>query len=155
MAEETQNAAEVTKKFKRKRVVTVPTLKFVVDKPLYVKITEKLHEGKQRTGRNGNVKLDSDGNPRKPPTLLGVIDLETGEPAQLIAATIIKTELAEGYPNDTYLGKCFEITKQKRKEGREYDPYQIIEIEDPVPEETVPDKKEDVASAAPSAGKKK
>lgn len=130
MTEENKTPART---FKRKKAVTLSTLKFVVDKPLFVQIIGKLHEGKARVGRSGNVKLDSDGNPRKPPTLIEVLDLTTGEMAQLIASTIIKTELGEAYPNDSYVGLAFEITKQKRKEGREYDPYSIIEIE--LPEE--------------------
>lgn len=130
MSEENKTSVRT---FKRKKAVTLSTLKFVVDKPLFVQIIGKLHEGKARVGRSGNVKLDSDGNPRKPPTLIEVLDLTTGEMAQLIASTIIKTELGEAYPNDSYVGLAFEITKQKRKEGREYDPYSIIEIE--LPEE--------------------
>lgn len=131
------------RQFKRKRSITLTTLKFVVDQPLFVKITGKLHEGKTRVGRNGEVKKDSDGNPRKPPTLIEIVDLTTGEQCQLIAAEVIKSELAEAYPNDGYVGRGFEMCKQKRKEGKQYDPYSIIEIE-------LPDEYKD-APAAPAA----
>lgn len=142
--------APAPRKFKAKKAITLSTLKFVVDKPLHVLILGKLHEGKARVGRSGNVKLDSDGQPRRPPTLVEVLDMDTGEMAQIIAATIIKTELSEAYPNDGYVGLGFEITKQKRKEGREYDPYSIVEVE--VPEEfvAVANKARDDKPAPPS-----
>lgn len=149
----TESAANSAPTFKRKKSITLSTLKFVVDKPLYVLILGKLHEGKARVGRSGNVKLDSDGNPRKPPTLVEVIDLQSGEISQIIASTIIKTELTEAYPNDSYLGCSFEIIKQKRKEGREYDPYSIAEVETPDAYIPVANEAKAKASAAPGTVK--
>lgn len=114
--------------FQRKKRLTKPALKFVVDKPMYVLIMGKIHEGEQR----GKAQIDpSTGQAKKPPMVCDVVDLTTGEECSLIAAEIIKTELASSYPNDSYVGHGFEITKQKRKEGKRYDPYDISEIELP------------------------
>jgi hypothetical protein len=136
MAEEKPAPSTPAISFKRKKSITLSTLKFEVDKPLYVLLAGKLHEGKQRISRSGVVKLDSSGNPRKPPTLVEVIDMTTGEVAQIIAATIINTEISENYPNESYIGLGFSIMKQKRKEGREYDPYEIAEVD--IPEKFLP-----------------
>lgn len=114
-------------KFRRKKLLTKAALKLQVDKPVYVLIMSKIHEGSQR----GKAQVDSDGKPKKPPMICDIIDLDTGEDCALICAEIIKTELTETYPNDSYVGKGFEITKQKRKEGKRYDPYGIAEIEVP------------------------
>lgn len=113
--------------FKRKRAITLPTFKFEQDKPLYCKILTPMHEGRVRLAR-GQTELDPD---KKPPTLATVVNLESGELGQIILAEVLKTELSEAYPNNSYVGKGFEITKQKRKEGKRYDPYALAEIEVP------------------------
>lgn len=116
-----------TPKFKRKRAVTLPTIKFEYEKPVYVKILGEMHVGKVRLAR-GQTEPDPD---KKPPTLCHVIDLSTGEETQIILAEVLKSELSDAYPNHAYVGKGFEIVKQKRKEGKKYDPYMIAEIELP------------------------
>lgn len=120
-------STEPTMTFKTKKRLTLPAIKFVVGKTQYVKIMGPIHEGKQR----GKVQTDADGKPKKPPMLCDVIDLTSGEHVAMICAEIIKTELAESYPNDAYVGLGFAITKQTRKEGKRYDPYNIEEIELP------------------------
>lgn len=131
--------------FKVKKALTRPTLKFQTDVPLYVKITGPMHLGATR----GKQQLDSEGNPKKPPTVCDVIDLTTGEACQIICAEIIKTELSEAYPKDGYVGLGFALTKQKRKEGKRYDPYSIAEIELPAEYQTPPTA--DAAEAAKAA----
>lgn len=112
------------------KTLTRPTFKSVVDVPLYLKITEASFIGKERVGRDGK-KSD-----KEPPTVYNVVNLESGEEGQLIGNTVIKSTLEEEYPNNAYVGKCFAITKQKRKEGKQYDPFSIVEIEDPTPKES-------------------
>lgn len=126
MSNETSTAT--APKFTRKKRLTKPALKFVVDSPMYVLIMGKIHEGETR----GKAQIDPQtGQPKRPPFVCDVIDLTTGEECTLIAAEIIKTELSASYPNDSYVGHGFEITKQKRKEGKRYDPYDISEIDLP------------------------
>jgi len=110
---------------KTKRVLTLPTFKLVVDAALYVRIDTAMAVGTVRVGRDGK-KPD-----KEPPTVMTVTNLESGEQGQLIANTVVKTTLDEEYPSGAYVGKCFSITKQKRKEGKSYDPFSIVEIEDP------------------------
>lgn len=109
---------------KRKRLLTRPVLKYVVDVPNYVLIESAAHIGKE-------MKPGADGKKKEPATLCNVIDLKTGEPAQLILNAVVKSVLAEEYPNDSYVGLCFSITKQARVTGKSYDPFSIEEIENP------------------------
>jgi hypothetical protein len=111
--------------FKRKKLLTRPVLKYVVDSTIYVKIEEKMHIGKEMKKKAGDDKV------KEPATLCNVIDLKTGEPAQIILNAVVKSVLTEEYPNDTYVGCCFAITKQARVQGKQYDPFNIEEIEDP------------------------
>jgi hypothetical protein len=109
---------------KRKKLLTRPVLKYVVDVPNYVLIEAVMHVGKEMKQKEGDKKKD-------PATLCNVIDLKTGEPCQLIMNAVVKSVMAEEYPNDTYVGKCFSITKQARVAGKSYDPFSIEEIENP------------------------
>lgn len=110
---------------KRKKLLTRPVLKYVVDVPNYVLIETASHVGKE-------MKPGADGKKKEPATLCDVIDLKTGEPCQLILNAVVKSVLAEEYPSDSYVGKCFAITKQARVTGKSYDPFLIEEIENPI-----------------------
>lgn len=136
-------------KFEVKKKLTLPTFKFVVDSPFYALFLGPIHRGTQR----GKPKLRADGTPEEPPMLAHVVNMETGEHGQIMVAEIIKTEITENFPKDGYVGHGFAITKQKRKEGKRYDPYNIDEVD--VPEELQAEVKKyakiPVAGAAPGA----
>lgn len=112
-------------KFARKNLLTRTTFKLEVDKPSYFKLLAPMHVGQRRVARDGKP------SDKEPPTLVNALNLETGEEGQIILAAVLKQEITENYSADSYVGKCFEICKQKRKEGKQYDPYFIAEIEDP------------------------
>jgi hypothetical protein len=136
----------MTTEFKpvRKKLLTRPVLKWEVSKPKYLKIEASMHIGKEiksRSEKEGDKKKD-------PATIAHVIDLTTGEPAQIIVNAVLKSVLIDEYPGDAYVGKCFSITKQARQPGKQYDPFQIEEIEDPT--EVAPTSKETGNDPAPS-----
>ena len=109
------------------RRVTMPSLKLMPEVPVYVKITDPLFQGREIKGKEGEEQ-------KAPPKILNVINLETGEAMQLVAGTVVVSELTENYPNDAYVNKCFMITKGKKREqagGRGYFTYEISEIEEP------------------------
>lgn len=119
----------MTIQFKVKKHVTVPVLKIPDNgAPIYVRVNEAIHTAKDNTGRmpatpkEGEVK-------RKPPQLMQVTNLETGEIAQIVAGTVLESELKENYPGDGYVGKCFEIKKFKASGTKAYALYQVAEIE--------------------------
>jgi hypothetical protein len=109
---------------KRKRLLTKPLLKYSVGMAVYVLIETAAHIGKE-------MKPGADGKKKEPATLCDVVDLKTGEPCQIILNAVVKSVLAEEYPNDSYVGKCFAITKQARVTGKAYDPFSVEEIENP------------------------
>lgn len=107
--------------------VTMPTLKLVPGTPVYVKITDPIFLGKERK----DAKAEKD---QKPPKILNVINLETGEAMQLVGGAVVVSEITDSYPDNGYVNKCFMIVKGKKKEGgggRGYFTYEIAEIEEP------------------------
>jgi hypothetical protein len=115
---------------KRKKLLTRPVFKLEIDKVRYFKIESPMHIGKDIKSR---TPVD-ESKKKEPATLCDVTDLTNGELGQLIANTIIKGTLEENYPNESYVGLCFSIMKQKRQEGKQYDKFAIEEIEDPTEE---------------------
>jgi hypothetical protein len=115
---------------KVKKLLTRPVLKLEIDTPRYVKVVAAMYIGKEM-----KKKKDED-KQKEPATLIDVIDLETGEPCQIVANTVLKSTLAEEYPAGAdgvpgYVNKCFSITKQAKQPNRDYNKFKIEEIEDP------------------------
>lgn len=119
--------------YKTKKLLTRPTISmktsgaecFVkIEKPMYVSTQisrEKVKEGDK---------------PKLPPTLMDVINLETGELAHVVCAEMIKSTLIAEYPEDNYVGLCFHIKNQGKVEtkaggGQMYNKILIEEIEEP------------------------
>lgn len=123
---------------KRKKLLTVPVLKLIQDQTRYVRITDKMHLGKEQKAK-GEEKA------KEPAMLAPVVNLETGEECQIILSAVIKSVLNDEYPGDKYVGHCFSITKRARVQGKQYNPFDIEEIEDPGAEAA------DVATVAASA----
>lgn len=107
-----------------KKVLTRPLLKFSTGITHHVLFQGAMFIGKE-------MKPGADGKKKEPATLADVVDLETGEVAQMIVNAVVKSVLTEAYPADTYVGRAFSITKQPRKEGKAYDPFNVVEIEVP------------------------
>lgn len=130
MAKKDEVAATTAPKFVPKivRHVTMPTLKLVPGTPAYVKITEPIFEGKASKKKEGETE------DKKPPKILNVINLETGEAMQLVCGAVVVSEILENYPDDKYVSKCFMIEKGSKVDaggGRGYFTYKISEIEEP------------------------
>ena len=108
--------------------VTMPTLKLSPGVAAYVKITEPIFEGK------ASKKKGDETEDKKPPKILNVINLETGEAMQLVCGAVVVSEILDNYPDDKYVGKCFAIEKGNKVDaggGRGYFTYKISEIEEP------------------------
>jgi hypothetical protein len=129
--------------FKRKKLLTRPVLKFIENQPVYVKLEEPIY-----VGRELKADLAPDGTKKKEPAhLANVIDLRTGELAQIIVAAVVLSVLNEEYPNSGYVGRCFAITKKGKAPGKQYFGYNVEEIEDPTAQ---PSAKEETESSAAS-----
>jgi hypothetical protein len=120
-----EQAAADAARFKKTKLLTRPTLKFLDGIPRYVRIETVMVVSKEIKSRTPNTNQN-----REPATVCDVIDLTTGEEAQIVCAAIVKSTLMESYPNDSYVGKSFSITKMKKEENKNYNRYRIEEIED-------------------------
>ena len=107
--------------FKVVRKVTLPVLKISINKPYYVKIDDKIFQGK---------KLDNDKKDNKEPAfLVNVTDLKSGEQGQIVLNKVLKETLLEEYPDDSYVGLCFQIVKKPKDTGKDYHTFSLVEIE--------------------------
>lgn len=116
---------------KIKSKITLPQFKFVVEVPRYLRIESAIYLGKEMKPAEGKKAME-------PAHLARVTDLETGELGEVIVPAVLMSTLQEAMPNDSYVGKCFAITKQKRQEGKRYDKFGVDEIEDPNAPEAPP-----------------
>lgn len=122
-----QDAKAPAFKFAVKKHVTLPLLKIVPEKPMYVRFEAAIEKAKPQAGGR-TPSADSAAAKKEPPELAHVIDLTTGEHAQIIIGTVLGAELRATYSNDSYVGKCFEVVQHK-VQGKQYATYGITEIE--------------------------
>jgi hypothetical protein len=131
MAAKQATVTDSAKKFKTKKVLTRPTISLKSEgAECYVKIVSAMHVGREMK----SDEKDDAGKKREPATILEVINLETGEEAQVIAAAMIRSTLEEEYPGESYVGKCFYIAnrgKQESKAGNRFNRLYVEEIEEP------------------------
>lgn len=104
--------------FKRTKSIIMPTLSHKQAATVYLEFTGKIFTGKALKGKENE----------KPADLCECINLQTGEPVHYMVPTIVKERLNE---IKEYVGKCFEISKVGRREGKRYDDYSMYEIERP------------------------
>lgn len=110
--------------FIRKKLLTVPVLKFVQDSTRYVKITGEMHLGKEQAP-------DKDGKKKDPAMLANCVNLEDGTECQIIMSAVLKGVFTDNFEGSGYVGKCFAITKRGRNPGKAYNQYDVEEIVDP------------------------
>ncbi len=117
-------------KIKVVKILTLPLLKLRAGVTIYIKVLDKMYQAKPQK----NVK-DEDAD-KKPPMLMSVLNLETGEIAQIIPGSVLADIFHDEYPNATYIGKGFEIAVGEQKAvqgcgGKRYNQYTVTEIELP------------------------
>jgi hypothetical protein len=118
-------------RFARVRAVTLSVLKLEKGVPRFLFFVGPMYEGK---------KID---DKKEAATLIHSIDMETGEEGVIIVPTVLKKELHENYPGDTYAQRGFEVVITRDME-KKYNHVSINEV-------TVPDDFERPTAAA-SAG---
>ena len=107
--------------FKVIKKVTLPVLKISINKEYFVKIDDKIFQGK---------KLENDKKDNKEPAyLVNVTDLKSGEQGQIVLNKVLKETLLEEYPEDSYVGLCFQIIKKPKDTGKDYHTFSLVQIE--------------------------
>lgn len=117
-----------TPKFKVKKLVTLPYLKMTEGNTYLLKFLTPLSLAKVLK----NAPKDADGKDKKPPHIANCVDLETGELVQIIGGASLCGIMEDEYPNNAYVGKCFQIEPGKKrtaKNGNNFTPYTVAEIE--------------------------
>lgn len=117
-------------KYKTTRLLTRPTISMKAEgAECFIKVQGKMHQGKPMKEKF------KEGEKAKPPAILiDVINLVTGEEAQLVVPAVLHSVFDDDYKNDAYVGKSFHILNKGKKEtqsggGQRYNQLVIEEIE--------------------------
>lgn len=117
-AEKEQAAREAfLAKVKVTKNITLPLIKPRIDQPEFIEVLEPYFTGK---------KID---DKKEAATLLNVVNLVTGENAQIIVPAVLKGIFDDEYPDNAYVGKKFSVTKHAKQTGKAYHPFSVAEIE--------------------------
>lgn len=131
--------------------VTRPLLKLVDNQPAYVKVDGAFKQAEQQKKPKMVKQADGSEVPQPPPFVVDVTNLENNQPSTMVANEVFRTELQKQYPNDTYVGKYFEVIKNTKAEGKNYNTFGITEI---APVETEAPKAGEPAKVAATTAKK-
>lgn len=118
--------------FKKKKVVTVPVLKLMPGAPAYVRIDSPMEISKQIENKGKGTETDASGAKKKkmePATIAHVTDLIAKCEAIIILGTVLQGVLDEKYPDQSYVGKSFEIINKGKMGDKTYNTYSVVEIE--------------------------
>jgi len=110
--------------------VSVNLLKLRPGVQLWALLTAAMHVSKPLKNQSEEDKK------KEPPTLLPIINLETGEVQNIIVGSVLKDLLNDEYPANSYVGRAFGISVKEQKDakaggGRRYNNYDVVEIEVP------------------------
>lgn len=109
--------------FKKTKTVTVPVLKLMPDQPVYIKVENAMEISKQVAG----AKVA--GQSMEPATIMHCTNLDSDTECLLIVGTMLKSVIEESYPNQSYVGLCFEVTNHGKRGDKKYNAYSLTEIE--------------------------
>lgn len=136
-------------KFRVVKHVTRPLIKLKEDTIYVLRFDAPMFQAEQTK----NPKKDANGNPVPPPTVAHVTDAENGVASQIVCNEVLKSELEKTYPDKSYVGKWFELLKNKKSEGKTYNTFGITELElaEETPSETAQADESDSSQSGKSA----
>lgn len=114
------------REFRKTRTITYPFLKWTLDEPKYLRFQGPMFTGKVTAATGSEEAM-------KPATLAIVVDLATGEEAQVVLGKVLQSLLNENYPDNAYVGRNFEIIQRQplKADGspKRYKTYDLAEVE--------------------------
>jgi hypothetical protein len=119
-------AATTLPTVKVKRQITVPTLTWPENTSIIFKAVGKIHQGKElKNTRGGKANFGA--------AEILHIQAPNGALRAIVIGAVLKSELQDNYPNDSYEGKWFRAHKFAPNAAKEqrYATYMVEEIEDP------------------------
>lgn len=102
--------------------VTMPTLNLAVNEPKVMRIDDAFRESKYQDPDPKKAK-------EKPATICSITDMQTGEVALLLVPEVMKKNIDESYPDQTYVGRIFCVQKLPKRPGKRYFDFEIAELE--------------------------
>lgn len=119
--------------FRVVRHVTRPLLKIEEGTLYYIKVDSAIRQAEQMKNPKKIKQTQADGTVieviQPPPFVVDVTNLEGGTPSQMVCNEVFRTELQKQYPSDAYVGKYFELVKNSKAEGKNYNTFGITELE--------------------------
>ena len=74
-------------------------------------------------------KVDAEGKPEKPANVASVADVETGEEFIFLVPAVVRNTLTQEYPDASYVGKCFYIRNEGKREGKRHIDFTVAEAD--------------------------
>lgn len=118
-------------KMKAVRLVTLPTWKWEDGQTKYFRIESAIREGRaidKKAAKEADVKVSGKEQKMAPARIMQVTDLQTGTRCEMVVGEVLESNLVENYKDDSYVSKCFQVTRSK-VEGKRYKNYSLIEID--------------------------
>jgi len=88
-------------KFTKLRAITASVLQFRTNQPRVLMLLSPMYVGKKIEAKKDAA------------TLMHVVDAETGEEGIILCSAVLRSQLTESYPKQSYVRKFFEFTKVK------------------------------------------
>jgi len=118
-----------TPAYRRVSRVTRSTMKLEPEKQFYLKIASRINESANAGKKN------ADGSERKRANVMLATNMVTGEEVQIVVPTVLHSNLLTLYPDHSYVGRAFEITRHAPGNGKDYSTFDVWEV-DPSPNES-------------------
>lgn len=112
-------------KFRVLKQITLPLIKLGLNEEFFLRFDSEIFRAKENT--KGPV--GADGKMKQPPFLAHVTHLESGAKGQIIVPAVLKSDLEDSYPEGSYVGHSFLIINKGKKAGKEYNTFELAEIE--------------------------
>ncbi len=109
-------------KFKVVRTLQLPVLKIEEGTPVYLKINDPVSVSTVPGKKN------ADGTFQKPADICHVTNMETGENVTFLVPAVVKGVFKDAYPDNAYVGKCFEFVKGPKEPGKRHNAFTVNEV---------------------------
>ncbi len=121
-------AAPMPAGIKVTRNIALPVLNLKPNETRYLAFASKMRVSDYV---DPNPKKDAAGKviEKKAATIAEVGDVTTGEAFLLLVPAVVEANIKRSYPDDSYVGCAFSLTKLPKRPGKSYFDFQILQIE--------------------------
>lgn len=105
------------------------SFKWQEEKVYFFKVTGPMRVSERNFGEDDDAPKGKKKAKREPPTLLPVINLETGDKLEIIASAVIKSTLERSFTGEAYIGESFRMVQHAKPPGKNYRRYTIEHLQ--------------------------